>query len=69
MKMVKESGETPIFVGDDNVTSTDAPNNIVFVVTLNEKTKDYSSFLIVKNMKVACVVSSGYGKITVGKPS
>lgn len=68
MKMVKETGEVPIFVGEDNVTASDAPDNISFVLTYNEKNKEYTTLLIVKNVKVGCVISSGSGKLTLGKP-
>lgn len=67
LKIIKESGEVPIFIGEDDFVSNTSNKNLNIMVTFNDKKKDYSVFFIVKNPEAGCVISSGVGSIILGK--
>jgi DNA polymerase III sliding clamp (beta) subunit (PCNA family) len=68
LKNLKDGGEVPVFVGSDNFHTNEKPNNLVTILLLNEKTGDYTTVMLLKDTGVACIISTGFGKLNLGKP-
>jgi hypothetical protein len=65
LKVVKGVDEEPLFMGKDDIYSSD---NIYTLVYLNSKTGTFTVFMVEKQTKKACVVSSGtMGKLVLPK--
>lgn len=65
LKVVKGVDEEPLFMGKDDIYSSD---NIYTAVYLNSKTGTFTVFMVEKQAKKACIVSSGtMGKLVLPK--
>jgi len=65
LELMKSVNEEPLFMGKDDIYSSD---NIYTLVYLNSKTGTFTVFLVEKQAKKACIVSSGaMGKLVLPK--